>query len=137
MSTTPLPFAVPLGQYPPFAVVTETDHSAWVIIATTLCLSCILLFGIINIFIRRRTSVRIGLDEVCLVSSTVRIHAISTCSQLNWVQTLACIQSSIILGACAQGMGKSIELLSERSLVKVQQVSTHNKSFRFAAKPVS
>jgi hypothetical protein len=68
-------FAVPAGQYPPFAVVTETDHSAWIIIAATLCLSCILLFSLINLFIRRTTSVRVGLDEACLASSTVRANS--------------------------------------------------------------
>jgi hypothetical protein len=71
MSTTGSPLPVPSGQYPPFAVVTDTDHSAWIIIATALNLSCILLFSVINIFIRWKVSLRVGLDEAFLAASTV------------------------------------------------------------------
>ncbi|PMD54804.1 uncharacterized protein K444DRAFT_596532 [Hyaloscypha bicolor E] len=106
MSETPFSIAEPSGKYPPFAVVTESDHSAWILIATPLCLSCILLFSLINLSIRQTNSVRAGLDEACLASATV----------------LACIQSSVVLGACAKGLGKSIELLSDRSLIQVQQM---------------
>jgi len=72
MSTTASPLPIPSGQYPPFAVVTETDHTAWIIIATALGLSCILLFSVIKIFIRWTISPTVGLDEAFLAGSTVR-----------------------------------------------------------------
>jgi hypothetical protein len=72
MSTTASPFPVPSGQYPPFAVVTDTDHTAWIIIATALGLSCILIFSAIKIFIRWTMSPSVNLDEAFLAASTVR-----------------------------------------------------------------
>lgn len=39
-------------------------------------------------------------------------------------QFLAVIQSAIVLGACANGLGKSIHLLTPDQIEKVQQVST-------------
>ncbi|KAH8807094.1 hypothetical protein F5884DRAFT_675691 [Xylogone sp. PMI_703] len=98
-------FVIPPDHYPPFAVVTTTDHSAWIIIATALGLSFILLFSAIKIFIRWRIP-RIGLDEWFLAASTI----------------LGLIQSSIVLGACADGLGKSIELVSEGNLDKIQRM---------------
>lgn len=89
MSTTASLLPVPSGQYPPFAVVTETDHTAWIIIATALCLSFILLFSAIKIFIRFTVTPTLGLDESFLAASTVRytvchsrhtIHLYSSCS---------------------------------------------------------
>jgi hypothetical protein len=73
MSVTASPIPVPSGQYPPFAVVTENDHTAWIIIATAFGLSCILLFSTIKIFIRWTASPTVGLDEVFLAASTVRL----------------------------------------------------------------
>ena len=70
--TVPAPFPVPPGQYPPFAVVTDTDHAAWIIVTTALGLAMILLFSVVKIFIRYAVSPRVGLDEVFLTISTVR-----------------------------------------------------------------
>jgi hypothetical protein len=72
MSTTASSLPIPSGYYPPFAVVTETDHAAWIIIATALGLSWILVFSAIKIFIRWEISPAVGLDEAFLAGSTVR-----------------------------------------------------------------
>jgi hypothetical protein len=72
MSTTASPFPALSGQYPPFAVVTDTDHTAWIVIAAALSLSFMMLFGAINIFIRWNIRLRVGLDEGFLAASTVR-----------------------------------------------------------------
>ncbi len=55
----------------PFAVVTDTDHSAWLIIATALGLSWSLLFGAIRVFIRWTIAPGVGLDDVSLAAATV------------------------------------------------------------------
>ncbi|EDN99057.1 hypothetical protein SS1G_13917 [Sclerotinia sclerotiorum 1980 UF-70] len=68
MPTTGL--VVPPGQSPPFAVVTSTDHSAWVIIATALGLACVLVFGGIKTFARTSLGKGVSYDEMCLVAST-------------------------------------------------------------------
>ncbi|TEY61421.1 hypothetical protein BOTCAL_0169g00260 [Botryotinia calthae] len=104
MPTTGL--VVPPGQSAPFAVVTSTDHSAWVIIATALGLSCVLVFIGIKAFARSSLGKGISYDELCLVASTL----------------LAAIQSSVVLGACAKGLGKSIELVSVKNQAQIEQM---------------
>lgn len=69
MPTTGL--VVPPGQSPPFAVVTSTDHSAWIIIATALGLSCLLVFSGIKAFARTSMGKGVSYDEICLLASTV------------------------------------------------------------------
>ena len=76
MSGTSIP--VPEGQYPPFEVVTDTDHTAWIIIATALGLSFILIFSGIKVFIRYTISPRVGLDETFLAISTVNTCSVSS-----------------------------------------------------------
>jgi len=95
---------VPEGQYPPFAVVTPDDRSAWIIIAAAVGLVCSLFFGALRFFVRRTIDGEFGLDDFIIGAATV----------------LAAIQSSIILGACSRGLGKSIDLLSLRAQDKVQ-----------------
>ena len=62
---------VPPGQYPPFAAVTETDHSAWIIIAAAFGLSMILLAGGIRVFIRLTISRGWGVDDTLFAVSNV------------------------------------------------------------------
>lgn len=69
MPTTGL--VVPLGQSPPFAVVTSTDHSAWIIVATALGLACVLVFCGIKAFARGSLGKEINYDEICLGTATV------------------------------------------------------------------
>lgn len=71
MSSPSSGFSVPSGYSAPFAVVTDTDHSAWLIIATALGLSWTLLFAAIRIFIRRTIAPGVGLDDASLAAATV------------------------------------------------------------------
>ncbi|KAB8292434.1 hypothetical protein EYC80_008160 [Monilinia laxa] len=104
MPTTGL--VVPPGQSPPFAVVTNTDHSAWIIIATALGLACVLVFSGIKAFARGSLGKEITYDEICLAASTL----------------ISVIQSSVILGACSKGLGKSIELVPAKNQAQIQQM---------------
>lgn len=97
---------VPEGQYPPFAVVTPDDHSAWIIIAAALGLTSSLVFGAIRVFVRQTISPQYGLDDISLAASTI----------------LAVIQSSIVLGACSEGLGKSLRLFSPETQTEVQRM---------------
>ena len=106
MSTSNYGPIVPEGQYPPFAVVTPDDHSAWIIIAAALGLASSFVFGAIRVFVRQTISPQYGLDDIALASSTV----------------LLTIQSSIILGACSRGLGKSLDLLSSEAQTEVQRL---------------
>ncbi|RFU35677.1 hypothetical protein B7463_g743, partial [Scytalidium lignicola] len=88
-------FVLPPDNYPPFAVVTATDHTAWILVTTALGLSFLLL--------------------------------------LSAIKLLAIIQSSIVLGACADGLGKSIELIPAENRHKVQQMLYASNLFFIAA----
>ena len=63
---------VPPGQSAPFATVTPTDHSAWIIISTALGLSMSLLFAAIRVFIRSATKHGYEKDDLVLAAATVR-----------------------------------------------------------------
>lgn len=64
-------FTVPPGQSAPFATVTPTDHSAWIIISTALGLSMSLPFAAIRVFIRSATKHGYGKDDYLLAAATV------------------------------------------------------------------
>lgn len=97
---------VPEGQYPPFAVVTPDDHSAWIIIAAALGLVCSLIFGALRIVVRLTISPKFKLDDYSLLVATL----------------LTIIQSSIVLGACSRGLGKSVDLLPLEEQNEVQRM---------------
>ena len=122
--------AVPPGQSPPFTVITDTDHSGWIIIAAALGLACILLFSAIRVFVRCTVGPVVGLDDTFLSVSTVRLipaesHKSFRPAHVD-IKVLAVIQSSIILGAASRGLGKSVETLEKNDLEKIQGVSWMN-----------
>ncbi|RMZ81577.1 hypothetical protein DV737_g2481, partial [Chaetothyriales sp. CBS 132003] len=82
------------------------DHTAWILIATALCMVCFLFFCAIRVTLRFTLSPGFDSDDF-------------TC----WAATgLAAIQSLIVLGACAKGLGKSIDQLSPDDLEFVQKL---------------
>jgi hypothetical protein len=97
---------VPPGQKPPFAVVTPTDHSVWILIPTTLGLACFLFFGAVRGLVRWTTGHGFGIDDYFLYAAT----------------TLGVIQSAIILGACSKGLGKGLGLVSDEAQDQVQKM---------------
>lgn len=97
---------VPEGHSPPFATVTPDDHSAWILIATALGLACYLFFGAIRILVRVTISHGFALDDYVLCAATI----------------LAIIQSSLVLGACSKGLGKSLDLVSPEAQEDVQKI---------------
>jgi hypothetical protein len=62
---------VPDGYYPPFAVVSDTDHGAYIIIAVSLGITFVLLSSFIRAFIRISFAQRAGLDDSFLAAATV------------------------------------------------------------------
>lgn len=65
--------STPAGYYPPFSVVTDENHSAWIIIATTLGLACVLVFASARVVIRCSVTSSLGQDDLLLASSVVSI----------------------------------------------------------------
>ena len=68
---------IPPGYSPPYAVVTEDDHTAWIVIAASLGLACALLFGGIRILLRSTICPGVGLDDYLIGAATVSIEAAS------------------------------------------------------------
>lgn len=62
---------VPDGYYPPYAVVTDTDHGAWIIIAVALGITFVIISSLIRIFLRISFVQRPGLDDTFLAFATV------------------------------------------------------------------
>jgi hypothetical protein len=57
--------------YPPYAVVTDTDHGAWIIIAVALGFTFVIISSLIRIFLRISFVQRPGLDDTFLAAATV------------------------------------------------------------------
>ena len=137
MASSSSGFPVPPGQHPPFAVVTDTDHTAWILVATAVGLSCVFLFSGIRIFVRSTISPGFDLDDASLAASTVSLSKFRVPTGLlgalshgpafphvltRKLQILTVIQSSIVMAACSDGLGKSIELVPLEVQGKIQGV---------------
>ncbi|KXT00972.1 hypothetical protein AC578_8203 [Pseudocercospora eumusae] len=90
--------------HPPF--VTNSDHSAWIIVAASLGLALTLVFAGIRVFIRKIISPGVGLDDALLAVATV----------------FSVVEASLLLGACRVGLGRSEGSLSFGDLDTVQQL---------------
>lgn len=64
--------AIPPGYSPPLAVVSDNDHTAWIVISAALGLAWTLLFAAIRVFVRWTATQGFGLDDVFLGLATVR-----------------------------------------------------------------
>ena len=84
--------------------VTQTDHSAYIVIATAIGLAVLPVFGLIRYFIRR--TVDIGADDILLLASSV--------------VTIA--QSGVILRASSSGLGQSTTELQPNQVAASEQV---------------
>jgi hypothetical protein len=73
MSLLTYPMLVPAGQHPPFAVVTPTDHRAWLFISAAFSIALAFMSLGIRAIIRYATRVALGYDDAALVFSTVCI----------------------------------------------------------------
>jgi hypothetical protein len=104
--SSPTGLVIPPGYSPPFATITPDDHAAWILIAAALGLACYLFFGIIRVVVRITISHGFALDDYVLGAATL----------------LAVIESSLVLGACSKGLGKSAAILSSEAQEEVQKI---------------
>ncbi|ETN43603.1 uncharacterized protein HMPREF1541_02762 [Cyphellophora europaea CBS 101466] len=96
----------PEGFTPPLAILTPTDHTAWIYIASILGLCCFMLFGAVRVLVRTMFTGSFGNDDYFFYAATA----------------VAVIQTGIILGACSRGLGKSVDLLSSAAQADVQRM---------------
>jgi hypothetical protein len=63
---------IPEGYSPPATIITATDRSGWVMVATALGLTVVLLFLAIRVYIRLQISPPFRYDDAALVATSVR-----------------------------------------------------------------
>ncbi|KAF2724726.1 hypothetical protein K431DRAFT_300604 [Polychaeton citri CBS 116435] len=97
--------SLPSDYSTPLAVVDANDHGAWVIICNAFGLCIILICLGIRVYIRTKVSPPFGYDDHLLTISTI----------------FAIIQVSIVFAQIHEGFGKSIDLLSQSSIVQIQK----------------
>ncbi|KAJ5129304.1 uncharacterized protein N7515_005343 [Penicillium bovifimosum] len=95
---------VPPGQSPPFEVVDEFHHGAWVIITAALGLVVTLVCLLIRLYVRLMLIPPFARDDWILLGATA----------------IAVLQSSLIFYACSRGLGTSISLLKDGRLHQIQ-----------------
>lgn len=63
--------ALPAGYSPPLLVVTDNDHSAWIVIATVLGMAWFLIFATARVVVRYSITSGFGQDDWLLAGSVV------------------------------------------------------------------
>ncbi|KAJ5686093.1 hypothetical protein N7536_008712 [Penicillium majusculum] len=95
---------VPPGQSPPFEVVDDLHHGAWLIITAALGLVVSLVCFLIRLYVRLMLIPPFARDDWVLLGATA----------------IAVVQSSLIFYACSRGFGTSISLLKDGRLGQIQ-----------------
>ncbi|KAJ5164590.1 uncharacterized protein N7500_006420 [Penicillium coprophilum] len=95
---------VPPGQSPPFEVVDDLHHGAWVIITAAMGLVMSLACFLIRLYVRLMLIPPFARDDWVLLGATA----------------VAVVQSSLIFYACSRGFGTSISLLKDGRLDQIQ-----------------
>ncbi|KAL3429170.1 hypothetical protein BDV09DRAFT_203264 [Aspergillus tetrazonus] len=95
---------VPPGYSPPFQVVDDLHHGAWVIIVVALGLVFSLVSFLIRLYVRLALHPPLGKDDYVLLGATI----------------IAVVQATLIFEACAKGLGTSIDLLDEGDVNIIQ-----------------
>ncbi|KAJ5168966.1 uncharacterized protein N7482_004560 [Penicillium canariense] len=95
---------VPPGQSPPFEVVDDYHHGAWIIITVALGLVISLVCFLIRLYVRLMLIPPFSRDDFVLLGAT----------------TVAIVQSILIFYACSRGFGSSITLLDDSRLNQIQ-----------------
>ncbi|KAL3452445.1 hypothetical protein BJX65DRAFT_303279 [Aspergillus insuetus] len=101
----PGPTVLP-GQSPPFQVVDDQHHGAWIIITVALCLVLSIVSFLIRLYVRLALNPPFGSDDWVFLGATV----------------IAVIQASLVFGACSEGLGTAIVLLMNDQVDKIQRL---------------
>ncbi|KAJ5772911.1 hypothetical protein N7457_007807 [Penicillium paradoxum] len=95
---------VPPGQSPPFEVVDDLHHGAWLIITAALGLVVSLACLLIRLYVRLMLIPPFARDDWVMLSATA----------------FAVVQSSLVFYACSRGFGTSLSLLKDGRLNEIQ-----------------
>ncbi|KAJ5093306.1 hypothetical protein N7456_009167 [Penicillium angulare] len=104
---------VPPGQSPPFEVVDEFHHGAWIIITAALGMVISLVCFLIRLYVRLMLIPPFARDDFVLLGATV----------------VGIIQSILVFYACSRGFGTSLSLLNETRLNQIQTLIATSDAF--------
>jgi hypothetical protein len=115
---------VPPGQSPPFQVVDDLHHGAWIIITAALGLVVSLVCLLIRLYVRLALSPPFAYDDYVLLGATVSLHKTPVYILLmtSDIQVVAIAQSTLIFEAVSQGFGTSISVLAQEQINRIQTV---------------
>ncbi|KAE8392373.1 hypothetical protein BDV23DRAFT_192545 [Aspergillus alliaceus] len=99
---------MPPGYSPPFQVVDDYHHGAWIIITCALGLVVSLVSLFIRLYVRLVLSPPFAYDDFLLLGATI----------------FAVIQTSLLFAAVTQGFGTSIRLLQPNQIYNIQTLLT-------------
>ncbi|KAB8247291.1 hypothetical protein BDV35DRAFT_392070 [Aspergillus flavus] len=99
---------VPPGYSPPFQVVDDSHHGAWIIITGALGLVVSLVSFLIRLYVRLVLSPPFAYDDFVLLGATI----------------FAVVQTSLLFGAVSQGFGTAIDLLQHDQVDNIQTALT-------------
>ncbi|OOF90120.1 hypothetical protein ASPCADRAFT_519430 [Aspergillus carbonarius ITEM 5010] len=97
---------VPPGQSPPFQVVDDLHHGAWIIITGALGLVLSLVSFFIRLYVRLALHPPFAYDDYLLLGATV----------------VAIVQAALLFDAVSHGFGTSIHLLQHKQVNQIQTV---------------
>lgn len=118
---------VPPGQSPPFQVVDDLHHGAWIIITAAFGLVVSLVCLLIRVYVRLALSPPFAYDDYVLLGATVSFgtglpRVKTQANEFCHVQVVAIAQSTLIFVAVSQGFGTSINLLAQEQVNRIQTV---------------
>lgn len=96
------------GQSPPFQVVDDLHHGAWIVITAAFGLVVSLVCLLIRVYVRLALSPPFAYDDYVLLGATV----------------VAIVQSTLIFVAVSEGFGTSIDLLVQEQINRIQTLVT-------------
>ncbi|RAK88435.1 hypothetical protein BO79DRAFT_19503 [Aspergillus costaricaensis CBS 115574] len=99
---------VPPGQSPPFQVVDDLHHGAWIIITGALGLVVSLVSFFIRLYVRLALHPPFAFDDYLLLGATI----------------VATVQAALLFNAVSHGFGTSIHLLEQKQVDKIQTLIT-------------
>ncbi|PYH34491.1 uncharacterized protein BO87DRAFT_48689 [Aspergillus neoniger CBS 115656] len=99
---------VPPGQSPPFQVVDDLHHGAWIIITGALGLVVSLVSFFIKLYVRLALHPPFAFDDYLLLGATI----------------VATVQAALLFNAVSHGFGTSIHLLEQDQVDQIQTLIT-------------
>lgn len=99
--------SLPAGYSPPAYANTPDDRAGWAVVASGVGLVFVLLFASIRLYTRYPFRSRLLYDDLAIIVSTA----------------FAIVQSSLVIGAASQGLGKATSIIQPGVQIPTEKVN--------------